>query len=448
MQSYETGKFTQASAKAGATIDTQNAKENQALAQLLQDPVGSGIADATGKPTDNASNIIMHAAPMSGADNYSKIVSAAQKKIEFNTSVNNLQASQRAEYGSMLSGAASAAKSPEELQGWNDAFLEQKKGTPSYDDFKRIANTSMQVVNHVDGKEKERGQIVPVGQEGWRTGAFSLGRQVLGASGIVGPGGIAQPQTGTMDNGAQIQPGAVAPALQGGGFTPGGPPVAKALGPTDQVPYRAAITKATATASGEADIDTKRAETVSTAAQNSSGQIQLTKQADRLVDMIQSGSFTNWTDKQRKEAGSDAPEVIARYELKKTLGALKSSATNDAGSDTRLASQLEQFPDETSPNEVVHSRMDSMRGTYRLFQERKDNLNSYQGKPHGISGFQLSDDHMTSRDPLTSELHSLPSGSKERRAFLTRNFKGNIDAMQDAIDRENASYHTVGNSGK
>jgi hypothetical protein len=211
-------------------------------------------------------------------------------------------------------------------------------------------------------------------------------------------------------------------------------------------PSSTKVAAATGAATGAVDIDTKRAAQVSDAAQSAPGQIALTKQADRLVDMIQSGTFSAFTDNMRKEAGSDDPSVVARFELKKVLGTLKDAATAHAGSDARLATQLEQFPDETSPNEVVHSRMDTMRGTYRLFQERRDNLNSYQSK-YGLAGFQLADDHLSGgRDPLTAELHALPPGSNERRQFLTRTYKGDRDAMQDAIERERASYHTVGNA--
>ncbi len=92
-------------------------------------------------------------------------------------------------------------------------------------------DTGLQVIDHVDSKQKDAGQIIPAGQEGWRKAALGIGRQVIGAAGVVGTGGVAAPSNATVDSGESIQPGATAPALQGGAFTPSGPPIKKVLPP-------------------------------------------------------------------------------------------------------------------------------------------------------------------------------------------------------------------------
>jgi hypothetical protein len=115
-QTLATGQALQATARAKATVETQSAKENQALAKLLQDPVGNGIIDAKGNPTVDGQAKVMQVAPTTGATHYGDLVNAARTKIEFNTSVNKLNADERQEVGSVISGAAAGAKSPEELQ--------------------------------------------------------------------------------------------------------------------------------------------------------------------------------------------------------------------------------------------------------------------------------------------------------------------------------------------
>jgi hypothetical protein len=219
-QQIQTGQYLQQSAQAEAAVKSQTAKENQGLAQILQDPVGNGIVDAQGNPTPTAQAAIMKVAPTTGADVYDKVVKAANSKVLFNTSVNNLNASERAEVGSTLSGAAAGAQSPADIQSAADALLKSKEGTPVYGDYKRILDTSMQIVNHANDVQRGSGRIIQPGQEAYRQAALGTGRQVLGAAGVVGAGGIGAPSTGQIDSGAILTQGTVAPALQGGGFTP------------------------------------------------------------------------------------------------------------------------------------------------------------------------------------------------------------------------------------
>ena len=215
-QTLATGQALQATARAKATVETQNAKENQALAQLLQDPVGNGIIDAKGNPTVDGQAKVMQVAPTTGASHYGDLVNAARTKIDFNTSVNNLNAQERQEVGSVISGAAAGAKSPEEVQAAVQSLLDSKQGTPVFDDYQKIADTAMHIVGHT-------AQAAPgaqPGQEPWRQAALGIGRQVLGAQGVVGAGGIATPTAGGVNTGAVQSQGTFAPALQGGGFTP------------------------------------------------------------------------------------------------------------------------------------------------------------------------------------------------------------------------------------
>jgi hypothetical protein len=218
---------------AKATIDTQTAKENQALAGLMSDPVGSGIVDGDGNVTKDAQKIILQSAPTTGSDHFQALTSAAKTKVEYNKSVNNLASDERAEIGNTLAGAAADPKaSPETIKAALDGLVETKKGTPVYDDYKRIADTASHVVDHTSQAQLSQGKIIPPGQENYRQAALSMARPMLGAAGTVGPGGIATPQAAQVDNGGQIQPGTTAPPLAGGAFQPSGAPIQKVTPPT------------------------------------------------------------------------------------------------------------------------------------------------------------------------------------------------------------------------
>lgn len=217
----QTGQQQLASQTAQATVSQQTARENQAGAQLLSDPVGNGILDKNGNPTPDAENIILRAMPTTGPDHYSAIVSAAQKKLEFNASVNKLRSTERAEIGQTIAGAAADPHSSlQSVEAQLQALVESKKGTPEYQNYQTIAGTTLQMMEHQSQAQGARGQIIPNGQEAWRNVALQTGRTLLGASGLVGPEGLATPKRGNIDLGGKQVQGTFAPVLAGGGFTP------------------------------------------------------------------------------------------------------------------------------------------------------------------------------------------------------------------------------------
>jgi hypothetical protein len=214
-----------------ATIAQQNAKENQNLAGAMSDPIKAGIVDQDGNPTPDAQRIIMQLAPTTGSQHYENIVSAATKKVAFNSAVNNLRTDERAEVASTVAGAAAGAQQPSDVTDALDNLVASKKGTPEAAHYQTIADTAKQAINHM-AKQTQGGNPPPAGQEPWRQGALNIGRSILPAGGTVGAGGIAAPQGAQIDTGAQVVPGTTAPALAGGAFRPSGPPVAKVTPPT------------------------------------------------------------------------------------------------------------------------------------------------------------------------------------------------------------------------
>lgn len=198
-----------------ATVAQQSAKENQALAGLMSDPIKNGIVDQDGNPTPDAQKIVMQAAPTTGQDHYEKLVSAATKKVAFNSAINNLRTTDRAELAQAAGGVAARAQSPDEINDAMDSVVASKAGTPEEGNYKTIAATMKQAINHLATKTSGNNPP-PAGQEPWRLGAKNMAASILPPSSTVGPGGIGTPTAGVQNLGGTNQPTVQAPALEGG----------------------------------------------------------------------------------------------------------------------------------------------------------------------------------------------------------------------------------------
>lgn len=184
-QALQIGAQTLASSQAKATMDTQAATENQAAARLLADPVGNGVIDATGNVTPNAQSIIARTMPTTWPQHYSDIVNAAKTKVDLNTSINNLSTVERGELaGGYGRGAADPNNSKGDVQDLVRSIVDSKKGTPVYDDYKRIADIGDQMLDTADKRGKQRGVETP-GNENWRRAALGLNGTLLPATSML-----------------------------------------------------------------------------------------------------------------------------------------------------------------------------------------------------------------------------------------------------------------------
>jgi hypothetical protein len=404
------------SLQAKATMDQQSAKENQNLAQLISDPVGSGIAKPDGTPTDNAKNLYMKAAPTTWGQHYDNLVSAATKKVQFNSAINDLRTSERAELASAAGGAATRAESPDDINTTLDNLVESKKGTPEEANYRTIAGTMKEAISHL-ATQTNGGNPPPPGQEPWRNGALKMVSSILPASSTVGPGGVALP--GAATTGA----GAVNRDLIHGGLTP--PPGAapgSAINPTP--PQVAGATKRQ-TETGNADVDTSN--TVVAAQRDARTNIDLTKRIDQLADVVQPGAIASKVSQGLGALGlSDVNQ--ARTELQKDLGKLQTSASSRAGSDERARTILSGLPTDTTPTQTIHQAMDFARGSARqdlaLGQLREKNSAATKGQ---MNGFQGDYAHATAAaSPLMHEYHAL--SPQDQVGFFQRNFKTKEEA--------------------
>ena len=219
-QSLQTGQYTQESAKAKASIDTQSASENQAVAQAIKDPVGSGFIDSEGMPTKDGLKKFMQIAPTTGADRYDKFISASKTGLDFKSGLNNLNTQQQQEVGSMFAGAGKGANSFSEIEASANQMKESKKGTPFEDNYNKLIDSGLHLISQGGDWKGDPDKVPWANQQHM---ALLAGQRILGAQSVVGAGGIATPNIGTQFNGqGQLQgttqdklTGAINPAGQG-----------------------------------------------------------------------------------------------------------------------------------------------------------------------------------------------------------------------------------------
>ena len=216
---------------AKATIDQQTAQENQNLAGLMSDPIKAGIIDQDGNPTKDAQSIILRAAPTTGSSHMQALLSAANTKIAYNSAVNGLRAQDRAELATAAGGVAARAQSPQDINDALDSVVASKAGTPEEGNYKTIAATMKQAINHLASKTSGNNPP-PAGQEPWRVGAANMAASILPPTSTVGPGGLTTPQASTVNTGAVTQPVIQAPALAGGAIRPAAGAIANVTPPS------------------------------------------------------------------------------------------------------------------------------------------------------------------------------------------------------------------------
>lgn len=223
-QALQTGQYTQQSAQANAIQQQQAAKEMRAGASLMSDPVGAGITDADGKPTDNAYSIIKRVMPITGDTQYKNLLDSATTSVNYKNAWSKMTGDQQNMISSRLAGVAADPNThTADLLDTLDKIKDEHSDEPQSKNINKLVESARNALTKVNDKH---------GADAAKQVALQLSRGGLGNQGITGAGGIAAPQQATMDTGAQIQPGTQAPALAGGAFTPGGSPVNKSIAPS------------------------------------------------------------------------------------------------------------------------------------------------------------------------------------------------------------------------
>jgi hypothetical protein len=384
---------------AQATVAQQSAKENQNLAQLLSDPIKSGIVDQDGNPTPDAQKIIMQAAPTTGSQHYENLVNAATKKVGFNSAVNSLLTTDRTELANGIAGVTARAQQPSDITDTLDSIVESKKGTPEYGHYQTIADTMKTAINHL-AKQTAGNNTPPPGKEPWRVGAANIASSMGGG----------QPQLATTGAGAVNRDPVLGTLSQ-----PPGTPTGSAINPTPPQ-----VAGATTRQGGTANADIDTSNMVVAAQRDARTNIDLTKRIDQLADIVAPGAVPAKVSQGLGALGLQDVNQ-ARTELQKDLGRLRGGLANRAGSDSRAAELLTGLPTDTTPTQTIHQAMDVTRGTAKqdlaLGNLREKNAASTKGQ---MNGFQNEYSHATAvASPLMHEYWSLPK--EEQAQFLKRN---------------------------
>ena len=218
-QNLQTGQYNQQTVKAESTIAGQNAKENQGLAQLLADPVGNGITDADGTPLPGAFAKFQTVAPTGGAAKYQQWIDAAHSKVQYTQSVNDLNESQRA---AVAADADAAAQQGMTRTQFRDRLVAHMQQNPAIIPSASIILQQMPSAPHLSGDKMADGVALKNDSDSLSKYYQGVATSFKGATPSVEPG--------TIQTGANIQPGAVNRFT--GAFSPAGKSIHNELPPT------------------------------------------------------------------------------------------------------------------------------------------------------------------------------------------------------------------------
>jgi hypothetical protein len=415
-QALQTGQYTQQSAQAGAQVDQQKASELQAVGNLVKN--ASKYKDQNGNfDNQKFANDVATVAPVNGQGIANDATMRAGELYKNQQTLFNLDQSHRSMIGDAL---GSLAQDPTlDHSKFVDTVAnlhEQFKDNPAVNRMLTSMSTAMPNTSGPELAQALRNAAVMAKSP---TADLSAPNRTT----MQGPGGL---------QAVEMNPNAV------GGAGPKGPPMPQGLSPTEQVPYKAAVTSATSRAGGVAGSDIDRSNAVSSAVKGASAAIPLTTQVDDLAEQIHSGRFLAAVSNAAAAVGMSA-DTYARQELRKNLGQIKTAAISGAGSDSRAGTIESGFPDETSDPQTIHKAMDYARGSLREDLARGKNLNEYRGKNPDLRGFQQADDTLTSNThPLMHEFKALTP--EQRPGFLRRNFS-TADEMQAFKNAQKAADH-------
>jgi len=442
-QQYETNQYLQQTAAAQAAQQQQAVLEMRAGAQLMADPLRNGIVDKDGNPTADAYQRIKRVMPITGDAQYQKMLEAARGKVEYANAYTDLNEKQRSAVNSALEGVASNpdAKAGDVLSRL-ETLRQDYAGTGAEASIGRIiANTSKGIgAIRAEVGDGPNGAIHPKLQQY----LLGLSRGSTGNQSLVGAGGINAPTNATVDSGGQIQPGVVAPAAAGGGFTPSGAPIQKTLAPNQTPGYAGQVAAATTSATGNVTSDIARKNEISSVVAPSSQAISTISEIRNLADQIRQGKYSQVIIDQQLKLGDKSPAITAQKLLKKDLAMLQTTAGSAATTDSQRATLHDSLPDPDNPDvNTIYSAMDRVEGAMRLNLARSRSARDFLAKHPDASGLQTADDmYARDADPLMYTYNNLKS-SQEKIEFIRRHFKSQAEA-QDFINRKNAKDHHGG----
>lgn len=250
--------------------------------------------------------------------------------------------------------------------------------------------------------------------------------------------------TGSIDSGAQIIPGTVAPAMEGGGFKPAGTAFNKQLGPTDQPGYKRAVAAASTEGSAGAQNDETLYNGIVQEGTKATQIKSLSQDVQHLAHEVQTGEYSKvFASKWAAIAQSLglSPESMTtatrRQILSKMSAQLKTQAESGATTDAERGGidAAMPDPDHMTPDAVAQAaRYVGAQADVKSARMQLANVHRQIGG--GVSsGLRNADSQfMQHADPRVFEYQSIPAG-KERQAYLKSHFSSAAE-VQDFLSKQ------------
>lgn len=435
-QQLQTGVYDQQIAQSQAIQQRQVAKEMQAGAQLMSDPVGNGLTDDKGNPLPGAQQKMQAAMPTTWAAHFHNMLDAAKGKVELASASANLTNDVRSNLASRVAGVAADPNSnTTDIARTLDDIKSDYKDTPAEPYVNQIHSTLLRGMQKVQAEQ---------GPNGVRQMFLGVSRGALGNQGITGPGGVSLPQPATNAAGVTInrEPirGTLSPAP-----VAGAPPAAAGGGGLGINPSVPAVHAATETQGGGAADDVKRNDEISRSVAPSRQAIALADQISALSEAVRTGKFSKSITDLLGVAGQDDPTLAARQLLSKNAAQLRTLAGANAPTDAARQTVEAGFPDpDHMTPEAIRKSAEYIRGTMQMNLARAANARQFTQTHNGTQGLRMADDQLTNMaDPLMYTYQGLKPGTA-RQDFLTRHFGGDAAKISDFINRKNAVEHYGG----
>lgn len=364
-----------------ATVAGQGAKENQNLARLLSDPVGNGITDKEGNPLPDAQQKILSVAPTTGAANYQKVVEAARAKVGFQSDLTTLSAAQRAQVGSVLSADNSTGASREQSV---QNLIQLARDNPSLTGVAMRAVAMLPSQPHSTGNPQQDEQAQAQHQKELTDARNGFGRAVVGPENAASLNmpivGTQYDKTGNLVGTAQSR--TTGEFGQAGGQTGAGMKVG--LGPTQTVPYQAAVAGAAAQAgglgAGTSKIDVDTYNKALTAGAQSSTIMDLAKRVEREAGEARTGKFSQEFANRLTAFQQHNPGATAIQVLQKDAANLKTMAEAGLSTDAERAQVGAGLPSpETMGPDALQKAARYWQGYAKMTGGRRDVALSNQG---------------------------------------------------------------------
>jgi len=405
-QALQTGAIQQQTAQAESTQKQQQNAELQAAQSVVKNGVAAGRYNNPDGSFNRqkAADDITTVAPTYGQGISNQLLSGANEVVQNKQALQNLNQSQRAQIGGVVSSLAADPNidNTKVIDAFNG--LIDQNPDPG---FRRLVLSNLAHMPQT-GKPADLQQALSTMSAGL------TGQSPVGA----GTNAAGQNQVVNTLTGARN-----APTLGPGTSNPASPQVA---GQTSAAtlpyvgPAAAAAASGSSRAGGAGNADILASNNVVAGQRDARTNIDLTTRIDQLADIVAPGALPA-----KVSAGLGAlglqDVTQARTELQKDLGRLRGPLADRAASDGRAGELLAGLPTDTTPTQTIHQAMDVQRGAAKqdlALGALRDKTAAATGG--NMNGFQSQYSHAVGvASPLMHEYWSLPKA--DQAAFLKRN---------------------------